>query len=170
MYVHVRVHVYVHVYRVPWYVCCVMWGWAKPTHAKYKYAVRVLDCYRKNISHPLWSTNRGQVSITRLPGQGRDLCPEVRSSAAGGRLLTCTWRRGVDIVCSVSAYEQPVWAKSDTPQLLAHMKCERPPCERTPPALKTRHSEQLIHFPPPTYQQWYSEYVLISADGAMVRL
>ncbi len=36
---------------------------------------------------------------------------------------------------SVSAYEQPVWAKSDTPQLLAHMKCERPRCERTPPAL-----------------------------------
>ena len=53
-------------------------------------------------------------------------------------------------VSSVSAYEQPVWAKSDTPQLLAHMKCERPPCERTPPALKTRHSEQLIHSPPPS--------------------
>ena len=37
---------------------------------------------------------------------------------------------------SVSAYEQPVWAKSDTPQLLAHMKCERPPCERTTRPLK----------------------------------
>jgi hypothetical protein len=52
-------------------------------------------------------------------------------------------------VFSMSAYDQPVWAKSDTPNSLAHIKCERPPCERTPPALKTRHSEQLIRSPPP---------------------
>ena len=69
-----------------------MWGWAKPTHAKYKYAVRVLDCYIKNISHPLlvWSTiTAGKFDqSTGLRGKSATFVHwEVRSTLSTGSLV-----------------------------------------------------------------------------------
>ncbi len=50
----------------------------------------------------------------------------LRQNATGA--VDCVARATLDsgyCVQRVCVYEQPVWAKSDTPQLLAHMKCER---------------------------------------------